>query len=120
MELKSPTDEPISFALLSGHGIRIGPEGREVPQMFIKEAFAHGAIPVGVDASEFSESESGNSGESQPEEILIDGIKKMLVENAKDFTGAGLPNRNVLSGIVGWNVSVQELSAAWAKVQEAA
>ena len=119
MLLKSPNDEPISFTLLSGHGIRIGPEGRDVPAMFRKEAFANGAIPVEVDPAEF-EAPANHVGDVAQLDLLIAGVKKMLVENADDFTGAGLPNRKTLSAIVGWNVSVQELSEAWAKVQEQA
>lgn len=119
MELKSPTDEPISFSLLSGHGIRIGPEGRDVPTMFLKEAFSRGAIPVSVDPQSF-DPPANDSTEASQLDLLIAGVKKMLVENADDFTGAGLPNRKVLSSIVGWNVSVQELSEAWEKVQEQA
>lgn len=118
MKLKSPTDEPIHVALLSGHSIRIPPEGRDVPEMFRRDAFAAGAIPVTASIADFSAPEEEAIDDSKLA-LLIAGVQKMLVENAEDFTGAGLPNRKVLSGIVGWNVSVQELSAAWAKVQEA-
>jgi hypothetical protein len=117
MKLKSPTEEPISVTLLSGHGIRIGPDGRDVPEMFRKAAFAQGAIPINADKSDFEGPGDKQIDESQLA-LLITGVKKMLVENPKDFTGAGLPNRKVLSNIVGWNVSVQELSVAWAKIQD--
>lgn len=120
MKLKSPSIIAIHVALTSGHAITIGPEGRDVPQMFIKDAFSKGAIPAEMEAEDFSGKEQENSIEKPKEELLQDGIKRMLVENAEDFTGAGLPNRKVLSGIVGWNVSAPELADAWAKVQEQA
>ena len=116
MKLKSPTAEPISVALTNGHGIRIGPEGRDVPEMFRREAFAQGAILIDTDASDFEDPENTKADESKLD-LLIVGVKKMLVENTDDFTGSGLPNRKVLSSIVGWNVSATELSVAWAKIQ---
>ena len=116
MQLKSPTVEPLCVSLTNGTGLRIGPDGRDVPKEFFKEAFAAGAIPCDMSADQVGENIAPKTSDEQ-QEILISGIKKMLVENADDFTGAGLPNRKVLSGIVGWNVSVQELSAAWAIVQ---
>ena len=117
MRLKSPTEEILCVSLTNGTGIRIGPEGREVPTEFLKASFAVGAIPNDVDAKDFDDSAEAPSEESK-QTLLIDGIKKMLVEQPDKFTGAGLPNRNTLSSIVGWNVSVQELSDAWQSVQE--
>jgi hypothetical protein len=116
MRLKSPSDETLCVSLTNGTGIRIGPEARDVPAEFLKASFAAGAIPEGVDAKDFDDSPDGPDEETKPA-LLIAGVKKMLVENQDDFTGAGLPNRNVLSRIVGWNVSVQELSVAWEKIQ---
>lgn len=116
MRLKSPSDEVLCISLTNGTGIRIGPEARDVPTEFVKASFAAGAIPEGVSAAEFDDSAEDAPDDSKLP-LLIEGVKKMLVENADDFTGAGLPNRKVLSGIVGWNVSVQELSDAWSKVQ---
>ena len=117
MRLKSPTDETLCISLTNGTGIRIGPEARDVPTEFIKASFAAGAIPEGVDPKEFDDKPEAPIDESKLT-LLVAGVKKMLVENPDDFTGAGLPNRNVLSGVVGWNVSKLELSAAWAKVQQ--
>ena len=119
MKLKSPTTEVLCVSLTNGTGLRIGPEGRDVPKEFIPAAFAEGAIPVDMAADDVGESISANSSDEQMD-LLIAGVKKMLVENTDDFTGAGLPNRKTLSAIVGWNVSVQELSEAWKKVQEQA
>lgn len=116
MQLKSPTITPIHVALTNGHAITIGPDGRDVPQMFIKDAFANGAIPAESDVEQFIAQEKNDTDPSTAE-MLVAGVKKMLTENPDDFTGSGLPNRKVLSGIVGWNVSAQELEVAWAQVQ---
>jgi hypothetical protein len=116
MQLKSPGDTPIHVALLNGHAITIGQEARDVPQMFLQEAFAKGAIPAEMNADSFV-AEEKNDTDPTTAELLVAGVKKMLVENADDFTGAGLPNRKTLSAIVGWNVSAEELGVAWAQVQ---
>lgn len=116
MKLKSPNEETLCISLTNGTGIRIGPEARDVPAEFLKASFAAGAIPEGVDPDDFDDSPEAPSDETKSA-LLIAGVKKMLVENPDDFTGAGLPDRRVLSKIVGWNVSVQELSVAWQSIQ---
>lgn len=116
MQLKSPGDAPIHVALLNGQAISIGKEARDVPQIFLQEAFSKGAIPAEMEAKSFV-AEEKNDTVPTTEELLIAGVKKMLVENADDFTGAGLPNRKTLSAIVGWSVSAEELAVAWAQVQ---
>lgn len=115
MQLKSPNATPIHVALLSGHAVTIL-EAREVPAMFVQEAFAKGAIPAEMNADAFVAPEGGTV-EPTTAELLVAGIKKMLIEQPDDFTGAGLPNRKILSGVVGWNVSAEELGAAWAALQ---
>ena len=116
MRLKSPSDEVLCVSLTNGTGLRIGPEARDVPTEFLKASFAAGAIPEGVEAEDFDDTPEAPSSETMPT-LLIAGVKKMLVENPEDFTGAGLPDRRVLSKIVGWNVSAEELSVAWQAVQ---
>lgn len=116
MKLKSPGSTAIHVALTNGHAITIGQEARDVPQMFLKDAFAKGAIPAEMEAESFVV-EDKNDINPTTAELLVAGVKKMLVENADDFTGAGLPNRKTLSAIVGWNVSAEELTVAWAQVQ---
>ncbi len=117
MRLKSPTEAILSVCLTNGHGIRIGPEGREVPEMFRREAMAAGAIPAEMSADDFKSPEQPAPDDSRPA-LLINGIKQILTENnPEDFTGSGLPNRKKLSAIVGWNVSAEELGAAWKVLQ---
>jgi len=55
--------------------------------------------------------------EKSREELLREGIAKMLSEKdangGKEFTGSGLPDRRVLSKLVGWNVTAVEVGKAW-------
>ena len=108
MRLKSPTETPISVALLSGHGISIGPEGRDVPAEFRKEAFIKGAIP---DTGEAIEKAVPAATGKTHAELLVAGVKKYF-EDGGEMTGAGLPNRNLLSKQVGFPVSAVDLEAA--------
>lgn len=120
MFLKSPRAEDIYVSLTSGHAIRIGPEGRDVPEMFRREAFAEGAIPADMKPHDFVSKDEEPSDDSKAA-LLVEAVKKMLEENnPDDFTGAGLPNRKKISALAGWSVSVQELSAAWEQVNKEA
>lgn len=120
MFLKSPRAEDIYVSLTSGHAIRIGPEGRDVPEMFRREAFAEGAIPADMKPQDFGSKDEDPSDDSKAA-LLVDAVKKMLEENnPDDFTGSGLPNRKKISALAGWSVSVQELSAAWEQVNKEA
>ena len=120
MRLKSPTEAEVYVSLLNGHAIRIGPQGRDVPEMFRREAFAAGAIPADMAPEAFEPPRDEPADDSKPA-LLVEVVKKMLAENnPDDFTGAGLPNRKKVSALAGWNVSAQELSAAWSAVNEEA
>ena len=121
MKLKSPTDEPVQVALLSGHIIRIPPEGREVPQRFLQDAFKAGCLPVSVDASSVQEEDAGNdegSGKTRGE--IITGAIKTLLESGAEMTAAGLPNLKELSKVAGFTVERNEMVDAWNAVQEEA
>lgn len=117
MRLKSPTEKPVHIALLSGHAITIGPEARDVPVMFRRDALAKGCLPEGVSAAELNAVEQAPTEKDKP--ALLDAAIKTMLEgnNQDDFTGAGLPNRKKISAIVGWNVTAEDLTAAWQKVE---
>lgn len=116
MRLKSPTEKPIHVALLSGHAITIGPEGRDVPVMFRREAFANGALPEGVDEADLDR-DVPDAGPDRNERLKA-VIKEMLESGDEDaLTGAGIPNRRKVSALAGWSVSVKELTAAWHEIE---
>lgn len=122
MKLKSPTREPISFGTKSGSGhcMVLGPEGADVPQMFIQSAFAAGAVPSGVDAGAFVSAPNETATRSHLD-LVRDGIKVMLERNEEsDFTAAGLPDRRRLAKLVGLNVTAEDVTIAWQALSDSA
>ena len=120
MLLKSPTECPISFGTKtgSGHSMVLDSNGSDVPQMFIQAAFAAGAIPVGEEEAAFVSSPVDTKTKSA-NEMIIDGIKTMLERKSdNDFTAGGLPDRRVLSKVVGLNVTAEDLAVAWKTLNE--
>lgn len=120
MRLKSPTQTPISFGTNSGSGhcMVLGPDGDEVPQMFVQSAFAAGAVPDGADPAAFVASPAGTN-EKNRDELIIDGIKAMLERSEDgDFLGSGLPDRRKLAKVVGMNVTAEEVAVAWKSLSE--
>ena len=117
--LKSPTEKPVHVALLSGNSILIGPDGRDVPAMFYREALICGAVPEGMQASDM-EVEAAAPTELSRKDLMRNGIKKMMeTREDGDFTGAGLPDRRILSRIVGWSVTAVELAEVWQEFNDA-
>lgn len=114
MQLKSPTHQAVHVALLSGHSIVIGPEGRDVPKEFVKEALIRGAIPVGEQAEQAPDT----SGDRM--KAIIAGVKTMLVSAPDKFTDDGLPNRKTLGQVVGFSVSAEEASSAMVALESEA
>lgn len=115
MRLKSPTSQPISFGTSSGSGhcMVLGPEGADVPQMFVQSAFAAGAVPADADADEFVSSPAPTPTRSH-QDLIQDSIKVMLERNDPgDFTAAGFPDRRKLAKLVGLNVTAEDATIAW-------
>lgn len=118
MKFKSPGDEPIYVALLSGHSAVVTDEWRELPVMLHREALMAGCITDNMSAEAIAAKiESAQTGKSN-HEILVETIKGMM-DNPQSgyFTGADLPNLKVLSGLAGWTVNKEEMMQA---VQEIA
>lgn len=119
MLLKSPTVNPISFGLGNGHCMVLGPEGEDVPKMFIQAAFAAGAVPADSDAEAFIAAPAETAGKSN-QELIQAAIKTMLERNVEeDFTASGMPNRKALAKLVGLNVSAEDVAIAWQAVNDA-
>ena len=121
MRLKSPTAIEISFGASngSGHCMVLGPEGEEIPQMFLQPAFAAGAVPADTDSDAFVSAPKATHGAT--DQVLIqDAIKTMLERNVEDdFTVSGLPNRKALAKLVGMNVTAEEATIAWRAINDA-
>ena len=112
MRLKSPGDEPVKVGLLSGHIINIPPEGREVPQRFIKEAFQAGCLPAEVDSKKVGGQKDDEPTGKERQELIVDAIKAML-ESGANMTTEGMPNLKQLSKDVGFTVNRKEMIDAW-------
>lgn len=107
MKLKSPKETHIQVALLSGHCLVVPPEGREIPQMFVQEAFKQGCVPMETDVEEFNRAVNETQAKSK-KEIVTAAVKQMLEEGDK-LTGTGMPNLLALSRLVGMQVTKEEL-----------
>ena len=119
MRLKSKDKNPISFGLPSGHAMVLGPEGEDVPQMFIQAAFAAGAVPADAVAEDFLAAPKAAPSKENLE-MIQDAIKVMLERNVEDdFTASGMPNRKALSKLAGFNVSAEDAAIAWKDVNDA-
>jgi len=114
MKLKSPTDTPVQVALLSGHAISIGPEGRDVPRFFLRDALIAGAVMCDGHSSVIEAPCEEDEGERMAR--IRETIKTML-EDGCELTRAGLPNRNDLSRLAGFYVSADELAEAWRELE---
>lgn len=117
MKLKSPTETPVKVALLSGHIINVPPEGREVPQKFLADAFKAGCLPAEVDASEVNEIGSDEPSGKDRNEIIVESIKQMLEDGAEMTASTGMPNLKDLSRVAGFTVNRNELVDAWNSLQ---
>lgn len=96
----------------------LGPDGADVPQMFVQSAFAAGAIPIDEEEEGFVAAPIVNQ-ERTRDEIIADGIKSMLErEEEGDFTAAGMPDRRKLSGLIGIQVSAEEVARVWKRLNE--
>jgi len=111
MRLKSPTDTPVSVALLNGHAMLVGPEGRDVTPMFMKQALINGCIPAELEAEDMKQ-DAADPTEKDRGMLLRDVLREMR-DAGVPLTGAGMPNRNAVSAAAGWNVSAVELTDSW-------
>lgn len=115
MKFKTPGNQAVMIALLSGHSLTIQPDGStDVPVIFRKEALARECVPAGMEIEGATPGTVPNR-----DELLLKAIGKMLdSDDATAFTGDGRPNATKLAEIVGFTVTSKERDTAWAKYQE--
>lgn len=112
MKFRSPTDEPLHVALLSGHTCIIPPEGAELEQMFHREAISRGAVPGSV-----TEEEKPAAGGFDRAQVITAAMNSMLDGgDEEDFTNDGKPDLRKLNARVGFKVSREEADAIWTEV----
>lgn len=119
MQFRSPTGEPIRVCLLSGHAALIGPEWRDLPEIFHREALAQGAqcdatrienVTVTVQAGEGAQVPATNEDDDYRNAIIL------MLERKQpgDFVAStGLPNLKSLQKVVGFNVDKEKAYAVF-------
>lgn len=113
LRFKSPTDTPIHICLLSGHSAVIGPEWRELPPLLHRDALIAGCVTDNMDQSSIDARVEAATPDKSRHEILVEAVGAMYADNAPGhITQADLPNLKVLSGLVGWAVSKEDMMQA--------
>ena len=116
MKFRSPSaEQPLHVALTSGHTMVIPAEdeGVDVPQMFLREAMARGAVLV-----------EGGTAEVRTQTlnrqiVLRETLEGMINGGDKDdFTADGKPNLMRLKAKTGFPVTREEADAAFEDVSE--
>lgn len=113
MQFKSPTDEPVYIALLSGHAAVIGSEWRDLPPILHRKALEEGCITDNMDEETIAAKVESAQPQESNHDILV-GIVKGMAANPQDgdFTASDLPNLKRLGKLAGWNVSREEMMQA--------
>lgn len=113
MKFKSPTEQPVYIAMLSGHSAVIGSEWRDLPLFMHREALAAGCITDNMDAATISAKINDAAQQESNHDILMREIKAMMDDPKEgDFTAAELPHLKALSRRVGWTVNKEEMMQA--------
>ena len=125
MQFRSPTDEPIRIALLSGHTASVGPQWRELPEVFHHAAMTHGC----------ERDDNHVVPEQKPVEAGKDAMHQTVDIDAKyraalitmisrsqegDFTAASLPNINTVSSLVGFAATKADVLRVFREMKEEA
>lgn len=123
MKFRSPTDQPIRVALTTGHVAVVGSEWRELPTHMHREALAAGcessdAVRQAPGKPTKEPAGQGNDEASVIRRQLQVMLEREGTEEAKDdFTAAGMPNLNVLSGLCGFKVDKVTMGKVWAELK---
>lgn len=120
LKFRSPADEPVHVAVLSGHAALVGPDWRELPPILHRQAIADGCITDNMPAETIAAALESATPPFSQESAIQNGIIKMLdADNpGENFTRAGLPNLNVLSHTVGFNVDREQVQKVWAAMEQ--
>lgn len=124
MFVKSITGDTVTIAMLSGHAISIPPEGREIPEQFIRAVLTSGKViaveSAGVTAAERMAMESSQAAEEMDAlkiEVIKGAIKAALNAGDQSFlTAAGIPDARKLDSMTGTKVTAAERDRAWAEL----
>lgn len=131
MKFRSRSDEQvIRLASTSGHIVLVGKEFVEVPEHMESQAYAEGCVSealyksIRADIEKDAAAQVALAGGALTAEQKHEAIKTAIVAmlDGKDegsFTTAGLPNMKVLAKQCGFQLTKDEMEAAWAEVSAA-
>lgn len=125
MRFRSPTDEPIRIALLSGHTAIVGPDWRELEPIFHRDAVANGcerehagAVPRTVAVQP---SVAAAAKVESPEESYRRALTTMIQRDVeKDFTADSLPNINAVSKLCGFAARKEDVLRVFRQMKDEA
>lgn len=118
MWMKSRDEKGTQVALLSGHCCFIPKEGREVPGMFVDEAFRNGCVPCDVKTEDIPQAPKQTIDKGR-DDLIVSAIKVML-ERGDEMTAQGFPNLKTLAKETGFTVEREEMVKLFnAMVEEA-
>lgn len=122
-------DEVVRIASTSGHICLVGSEFVEVPDHMEADAYAAGCVSEAIynsiradmdrDAKAKAALITGALTDEQRQLAIKTAISTMLDSNDEgSFTAQGVPHLKKLSSLAGFQVSKEEMEAAWAKATE--
>lgn len=121
MKFRSPTAEPVTLILGSGHSCNIGPEFEELPDIFVNDTLARGCVADrSIAEGNNAKVQAGPDAVNQdtPEQSYRKAFVVMLERNEEgDFTADGLPNTNSVSKLVGFRANKEDLLAEFRQMQ---
>lgn len=122
MKFFSPTSQPLSVGLTSGHMAVVAPapEGSTLDPMFHREAVARGAIPESMlTLSGGNVAAAAAESAQQRQQAVRDAITAMLDGGEEgDFNDDGKPNLTKLNAKVGFKVPREEADAIFAELTQ--
>lgn len=107
MWMKSRDEKGTQVALLSGHCCFIPKEGREVPGVFVDEAFRNGCVPCDVKTEDIPQAPKQTIDKGR-DDLIVSAIKVML-ERGDEMTAQGFPNLKSLAKETGFTVEREEM-----------
>lgn len=128
MKFRSRSDEQvIRLASTSGHIVLVGKEFVEVPEHMESKAYAEGCVSealynsIRADMEKDAAAQAALVGGALTAEQKHEAIKAAIVAmlDGKDegsFTTAGLPNMKVLAKQCGFQLTKDEMEAAWNEI----
>lgn len=126
MQFRSPTSAPISIVLLSGHSAVVGPEWRDLPELFHHDAVRLGCertdqAPIPAKTQVEAGDESLGRDDGSHEAAYRQALTTMLDRDEEgDFTADALPNTNVVSGLCGFRARKEDVLRVFREMKDEA